>query len=175
MSTWLISSTCGSRTVPVRNRSTQINSRSLVSLDTTHEVDFTLSSPISAPISRCLCRTHRSGTDLGKSMFAPQECPAQRSLEIAILASIRYSMSTCCPFPEMDTVLGTLDLRERELLDVPESLLSAPNVIHQRHSKQRGLGKQAFQRDCLSSSQAVTKVTQAPPGFQRRPPPFQTK
>lgn len=37
--------------------------RPLVSLDTTYEVNFTLSSLISAPISRCLCHIHRSSRD----------------------------------------------------------------------------------------------------------------
>lgn len=37
--------------------------RPLVSPDTTYEVNFTLSSLISAPISRCLCHIHRSGRD----------------------------------------------------------------------------------------------------------------
>lgn len=61
MSTWLMSSTCSLRMVPAQNRSTQINSpnisspsKPLVSLDTTYEVNFTLSSLISAPTARCL-------------------------------------------------------------------------------------------------------------------------
>ena len=61
MCTWLISSTCSLWMVSAQNRSMQIYSpnisshpRPLVSLDTTYEVNFTLSSLITAPISRCL-------------------------------------------------------------------------------------------------------------------------
>lgn len=57
--------------------------RSLVSLDTTYEVNFTLSSLISAPISRCLCPHHQvqqRSLVCRKSTFAPQECPPQQAL-----------------------------------------------------------------------------------------------
>lgn len=163
--------------------------RPLVSPDTTYEVNFTLSSLISAPISRCLCHIHRSGRDpqpAGRARSLPRNAHRSRPFKIVILAAIHYNMAECCPFREIDTVLGTLlDERESELW-----LIFSRQTL-QRIYRVSSPADRTFQCECnssaalkatrprqtsistrwsLSFSQTVTKVTQAPSCFPNRPP-----
>lgn len=83
--------------------------RPLVSPDTAYEVNYTLSSLISAPRSRCLCPIYRSCRDpqlAGKARSLPRNALRSRPLRWWSLPPFIIICQKVAPFREIDTVLG---------------------------------------------------------------------
>lgn len=88
LSTWLISSTCSwvDGSCPEQERADKFSSvssfpRPLLSPDTAYEVNFTLSSLILAPLSRCLChilRPRRAPLPAGRARSLPRNAHHSR-------------------------------------------------------------------------------------------------